>query len=130
VTTVGEGGATDKGQAGVVTWAAVLVGIVAWMVHISALSSLIDLTCERPEVEWALHLLTLVTAALTLLGVWWCLRLARASPAGDGDGDGDERPAASARQRFLGFFGVIVGGFSALLILWEGSYVLFLNPCA
>jgi hypothetical protein len=113
----------DTGQGGVKAWAGALVGIVAWTVHIVSLASLVDLICRQPSLEWVLHLITGATAGVTLLGLWWCLALVR---GGASDAAGD-RPG---RLRFLGLFGLILSGFSLLLILWEGSYVLFLDPCA
>ena len=116
--------ATDTGQAGVKAWTGALVGIAAWTLHIVALSSLVDLTCRRPELEWVLHALTAATAGVTLLGMWWCLALVRASR------DVDNAGTRGGRRKFLGLFGLMMGGFSVLLIVWEGSYVLFLDPCA
>lgn len=113
----------DTGQAGVRAWTGALVGIVAWTVHIVALTSLVDLTCRRPSLEWVLHVITAATAGVTLLGLWWCMALVR---GGGSDASGSRR----GRLRFVGLFGLIMGGFSLLLILWEGSYVLFLDPCA
>jgi hypothetical protein len=114
----------DTGQVGVKAWAGALVGIGAWTVHIVALASLVELTCERPATEWVIHLLTAVTAGVTLLGMWWCLELLRASRDPEGAG------TRGGRRAFLGLFGLMMGAFSVLLILWEGSYVLFLDPCA
>lgn len=114
----------DTGQVGVKAWTGALVGIAAWTLHIVALASLIELTCERPAVEWALHLLTAVTAGVTLLGMWWCLELVRKSR------DSDAAGTRGGRRAFVGLFGLMMGAFSVLLILWEGSYVLFLDPCA
>lgn len=114
----------DTGQGGIKAWAGALVGIGAWNVHIVALASLVQLTCERPAVEWVLHVLTAVTAAVTLLGMWWCLELVRASR------DPEAAGTRGGRRAFLGLFGLMMGAFSVLLILWEGSYVLFLDACA
>jgi hypothetical protein len=114
----------DTGQGGVKAWAGALVGIAAWMAHITALASLVELTCERPALEGALHLVTAVTAGVTLVGMWWCWALVRQAE------DHDATGSRGGRLRFLGLFGLIMGGFSVVLILWEGSYVLFLDPCA
>ncbi len=115
---------TDTGQGGIKAWTGALVGIVAWMIHLTALASLVELTCERPAVEWVLHLTTAATAGVTLLGMWWCLALVRKS------GDPDAAGTRGGRHGFLGLFGLMMGAFSVLLILWEGSYVLFLDACA
>lgn len=114
----------DTGQGGVKAWTGALVGIAAWMAHISALASLIELTCERPSLEWVLHVATAGTAGVTVVGLWWCWALVR------GAQDHDAAGTRAGRLRFLGLFGLIMGGFSLVLILWEGSYVLFLDPCA
>ncbi len=114
---------SDTGQGGVRAWAGAVGGIAAWMVHISALASLVELTCERPALEWGLHLVTAVTAGFTVVALWWCWALVRGSEDHDAGSRG-------GRLRFLGLFGLIMSGFSLVLILWEGSYVLFLDPCA
>ncbi|HSH23625.1 MAG TPA: hypothetical protein VK975_06155 [Acidimicrobiales bacterium] len=114
----------ETGQAGIRAWFGVLVGIAAWTVHIVTLSSLVEFTCERPEVEVVLHVLTAATTGVTLLGMWWCLALVR------GSRDPDAAGTRGGRLLFLGLFGLMMGAFSVLLILWEGSYVLFLDPCA
>lgn len=105
-------------------WTAALIGIAAWMVHITWASSIIDFTCNKKGTLWTVHLATFVTAAVTALGMWICLGVMRT--AGDDEGSG----TLAGNHNFVGAFGVITGGFSLALILLEGSYPFFLSPCA
>jgi len=105
-------------------WTSALVGIAAWMVHITLASGIVAFTCNNEGTLWTVHLATLVTAALTALGTWICYGVMKAS-------DDDESSGTLAgNHNFVGLFGVITGAFSLALILLEGSYALFLNPCA
>ncbi len=111
-------------EGGLLVWGAALAGIGLWMVHIVALSSLVEVACGRPWLTWVVHGITLGTGGATALATWWCWELART-------GDPDELAGSRAgRQRFVGLFGFLTGATSLLLILWEGSYVLFLDACA
>jgi hypothetical protein len=105
-------------------WFAALVGIGAWMVHLTLVSSMIEFTCTETSAEWLLHAGTLLTGGITAVGVWMCLTAMRAAE------DEDGAATLSGNIRFLGIFGVLTGVISLALILLEGSYIFFLDPCA
>ncbi|MDP8976346.1 MAG: hypothetical protein M3N28_08310 [Actinomycetota bacterium] len=105
-------------------WAAALVGIAAWMVHITLASGVVDFACNSKGSLWIVHLATLVTALITALGTWICYGVMRSS------GDDESSGTLAGNHSFVGVFGVITGAFSLALILLEGSYALFLSPCA
>ncbi len=105
-------------------WSSALVGIVAWMVHITFASGIIDFACNKKGTLWTVHAATVVTAAVTVAGIWICYGVMRT--AGDDEGSG----SLAGNHAFVGVFGVITGAFSLALILLEGSYALFLSPCA
>ena len=109
---------------GFVLWFCVVGGIGLWMIHISAVVSLARLTCTHPDAEWAAHGATFVLGLLTILGMWGCRNLLHLNrDANELDRD------HPARMRFLATFGLWTGGFSLLLIVWEGMYVPFLSGC-
>ena len=110
---------------GIVAWFAVLCGIVAWMIHIILVASFVEFICNTSDAWlWVLHAATVVTAGATVLAMWLCLRLMRLAGAGEEAGD------LAGSTYFLGLFGLITGALSLALILLEGSYVLFIDPCA
>ncbi|MBA3655371.1 MAG: hypothetical protein H0W70_14405 [Actinobacteria bacterium] len=83
--------------------------------HLTGTAALAPLTCEHRSALWAMHGLTaatlVVVARHTLLS--WRLRL----------GGGDAR-------LFLARLGVILNVTNLALIALEGSFVLFVHPCA
>lgn len=109
---------------GVILWTAALVGIAAWMVHITAVSGLIRYNCNNPGTTWMIHAATVVTAAVTAAGTWLCLAVMRST------GEDESSGTLAGNHTFAGLFGVITGAFSLALILFEGSYAFFLDPCA
>jgi hypothetical protein len=110
-------------RGGIRLWFAALAGIGAWTVHLMALSSLVEWVCHERDWLWTLHALTVVTAGVTAWAMWLCLNTIRAS-------DDDEAAATIAGStRFVGVFGLLIGAISLALILLEGFYVLFLDPC-
>ena len=111
-------------QSPALLWTAALVGIAAWMVHITFVSGIVDFTCNKHGTLWTVHLATLVTALVTALGTWICYGVMRAA------GDDESSGTLAGNHAFVGVFGVITDGFSLALILLEGSYALFLSPCA
>jgi len=105
-------------------WTSALGGIGLWMIHITAVSGLAKYACNSHGALWTLHLATLVTGLLTAAGMFICFGVMRAT-------DDDESAGSLAgNHNFVGIFGLITGAFSLALILLEGSYVLFLSPCA
>jgi len=105
-------------------WFAVLAGIVAWLVHLIALAGLAKWTCNDGGSRWVLDVLTIVTAAVTAFAMWLCLGIVR------GAQDDEAAGTPAARTRWLGVFGLMMGGINLALILLEGSYAWFISPCA
>ncbi len=107
------------------TWYGVLVGIVAWMIHITLVASIVEFTCTAGDAWlWASHLATVVTAAATAYGMFLCVRMIKGAGADEAAGN------LAGSTNFLGVFGLITGALSLALILLEGSYIFFIDPCA
>jgi hypothetical protein len=96
-------------------WFAVTGGIVAWLAHITALSALVAPACGDAGAEWAMHAATAACSLMTVAALVVAMRLAR---------------RGSRPWRFLGQVGVISSATNLVLILFEGSYVLFFGPCS
>lgn len=111
-------------ESGFRLWFAALAGIGAWIVHITLVSSMTEFSCTDSSAVWVLHAGTLLTAAVTAAAVVMCVMAMRAAT------DEDDADTLSGNIRFLGLFGVLTGIISLALILLEGSYIFFLNPCA
>ncbi|MBV8690894.1 MAG: hypothetical protein JOY57_04490 [Actinobacteria bacterium] len=108
---------------GFVFWFAIYGGIVLWLTHLFIVSSLVRLTCNtRGRTEWAAHAATIVTAALTALALWLCVRYLREA------GDGEDVGTPWGRTRFLALFGIISNAVNILLIVAEGAYVFLIRP--
>jgi hypothetical protein len=99
-------------------WAAAVVPIGAWIVHISVTAALVDVACEHRWVLWIMHALTLVTALVCVAGIAIGVHLFRKPEYG-----------TNAAMRFLGVFAAAIAFVNLLLIVWEGAYVIFLDPC-
>ena len=111
-------------RSGFATWFAVTGGIGAWMVHLTVTASLVELVCEHPGWTWVLHLVTALTAAVTLVAMGMSAALALRSP------DSESAESSAGQMRFLGLLGLLLGAINLALILLEGSYAIFLSPCA
>jgi hypothetical protein len=96
-------------------WFAVFGGIAAWLLHLTAGASLVRLACDHHNALYVIHALTVGTALVTLtaMRLSWKLRTAPDEP-----------------RQFLGSLGLLIGATNVVLILLEGSFVLFLHPCA
>jgi membrane protein implicated in regulation of membrane protease activity len=106
-------------KAGFTLWYALTAGVVAWMIHLVGLAAMVRLTCNDPSWDWALHGLTVVTVAFTLVGLWLAWRLERSAHVTD-----DSTESEPSRNRFLGRIGLTVNAFSLALILLEEIYVV------
>jgi hypothetical protein len=96
-------------------WYAVVAPIVAWLVHLTAEASLVQHTCNSSGTQWPMHAVTAVCVAVTLSAVAVAFRMSQ-TPEGP--------------WRFLGLLGLILAGANLVLILLEGSYVVFIKACA
>jgi len=107
-------------------WLAALIGIPAWIAHLTFLAAMVPYTDDHPEWDWTLHAATAVTALVTLAGAALCFDLWRRAGSVEPDTDtADLNP--SALSRFIGFFGLATGVTNLVLILAEGSYVFFVR---
>ena len=109
-----------------VVWLAALIGIPAWIAHLTFLAAMVPYTDDHPGWDWTLHAATAVTALVTLAGAALCFDLWRRAGSVEPDTDtADLNP--SALSRFIGFFGLATGVTNLVLILAEGSYVFFVR---
>ncbi|MCU1458483.1 MAG: hypothetical protein JWL73_2575 [Actinomycetia bacterium] len=128
-------------RASLVDWIAATAPILLWMIHLTFEASFARHVDVHPSTEWLLHLGTVVTAVPTALCLLWSWRVVQR--AGDRTHGRDEAGVEAevealedddggdcSQLRFVGWLGVGIGAFNLLLILWEGSYVLFLGPRA
>ena len=106
------------------TWFAVLGGVGAWMVHLTYAASVVELTCEHPGLIWTIHGVTAVTALVTVVAIAMSATLVRESAGAESEG------TRAGQLRFLGLMGLLVGAINLALILLEGSFAIFLRPCA
>ena len=105
-------------------WYALVAPILLWAVHIVGEAALIPLACEHGSLHWLLHGLTAATAVATAGAMavsWTFVRTGR---------DDEAAGTVIGRTRFLGMLGLVIGAANLALILLEGSYVLFIKPCA
>lgn len=102
-------------------WTASSVPIGLWIVHLTALASLARLICERSELAWVPHALTvgLALACVPFLVVS-ALLLRRGAT---------DETETTADLQLLGRLGLGLGGASVLLIVAEGMIVLGVGPC-
>jgi heme exporter protein D len=96
-------------------WVAVLAGPVWWMMHVTGVSALASGACGHHAYVWLAHGLTVATCLPTALGIAVSARLSRRTPEGT--------------IVFVGWFGVVVGALSLLLILLEESYIWTVRVC-
>ena len=109
-----------------VVWAAVLVGIPAWLVHLTFVASMVEFVCRHPSWLWTLHFATALSAVVTLAGMVVCFDLLRAAGLADPEEDDGSSVGLS---RFLAGLGLLLGAANLALILLEGSYVIFVRRC-
>lgn len=105
-------------------WGAVIVSTGAWIVHlvfsVAYTTGALGDCATFPE--WPIHAATAITgvACLVTLAISiWITRLANATTEG----------SDSAQWHFLGMLGVGTSIFNFVLIVAEGSFVLFLWRC-
>ncbi len=108
-----------------VAWTAALVGIPAWIAHLTFEAAMVQFTTHNPRWEWTLHAATIATALVTVAGMALCLDLLRRARLAREEGDDDA--SASSITAFLGGLGLLVGASNLALILMEGSYVIFVH---
>lgn len=131
--TTGPDAPNGGGPGGPRIWFAALGGIGAWMAHLIAVAALARISCTGSSATiWWTHGVTLVTALVTVAALALAEGLRRSGPAEDDPEPVDTAPVTTegfANFEFLGCFGLIVGGFSLLLIVFEGSMAVWLSAC-
>ncbi|HEY4378435.1 MAG TPA: hypothetical protein VGM93_14815 [Acidimicrobiales bacterium] len=112
---------------GVRVWLPVVAGIGLWIVHLSSLSALTRHSCIDPGSNWIAHAVTAVTAILTVVAMGFCEALRRRGARSESSGapDSDLGPSLV----FIGWLGLATGAFSLALILYEGSWAVWVSPC-
>jgi hypothetical protein len=117
----------------VLGWGAVVGSTAAWVTHLvfSAAWSVeggrsragASAACTHGP-TWPLHVATALTAAICLVALGAALIVLRhRADASSGSGSLD------GQLRFLGLLGVAAAVINLVLIVLEGSYVLFLRSC-
>jgi hypothetical protein len=106
-------------RAGVTLWYALLGSIAAWTIHLVFVASFVRYTCIDPGSKWAMHAVTALTLAMTVLAMALCWRLER--QGGDEASDRNGGPT-----RFIGRLGLVVGATNFALIALEELYIVVL----
>jgi hypothetical protein len=113
-----------------VAWSAIAVPTAAWAVHLVFTAAFAGYggrgragtaPCQVGP-EWPMHLATAVTALLCVAGAVAAHAVYRQH---DGSGSG----SLGGQYRLLGLLGYASAAFNLVLILIEGSYVIFLGHC-
>lgn len=106
-------------------WVGWVIGPVAWALHLLISYVLVTWVCESGH-HWTLHVTTLVTLVMSLIGAWLTWR--QWSVAGrQWPGGNDSR--SSSRIQFMAVGGLMLSVLSALLIVTEGIPNFFLGAC-
>jgi hypothetical protein len=95
----------------------IIASVGAWMVHISALASLVELSRRSGGAVALMDALTVVTAAICVAVIILGIRALRRCDRPEGDA------SPIGRTAFLALLAIILGATNLLLILFEGSYV-------
>ncbi len=106
-------------RAAVTIWYALVGSIAAWTIHLVFVASFVRYTCNDPNAKWAMHAVTAVTLAMTVLAMALSWRLQRRG--GDESSDRDGGPT-----QFLGRLGLVVGASNLALIGLEELYIVVL----
>jgi hypothetical protein len=106
-------------------WTSVLGGGIVFLTALEVSYAMVDWACGSDN-AWALHLVYLVTLALTvgagMLGWSLWTRIGREPPDGG--------PGSVARSRFLAAIGALGGVIFSLVILAQWIMVVVLGPCS
>lgn len=103
---------------------AVIGGPVWWAVHLGGTYWLIPRVCAW-QVDWPLHLLTVLMLALTARAWLSGVQVLRAARLTDPDVDTTAR-----RDIFIGWTGIMLAILFGVVILYEGVPAIFLDACS
>jgi hypothetical protein len=96
---------------------ATIASVAAWVIHITALASLVELSRRSGGAVVAMDVLTVATAAVCVAVVACGVRVRRTCDRPEGD------ISPVGRTAFLALLAIILGATNLLLIVFEGSYV-------
>lgn len=119
MSTAGDPDATMAGVSGLRLTYALFGGILAWMAHLIAMAGLNGWVCRTGQL-WPMHAVTAATLVATLHVLWVSWRIRR---------DPTPSPGVRAAQ-FLGFAGIVINVFNAVMIVAEWVPVLVIHPCS
>jgi hypothetical protein len=105
----------------VLVWYALLGSIGAWTIHLVFFVTYVRYTCNAPGSLWAMHVVTVVTLAMTVVAIALCTRMLHSS---EGDEAGDDE---GGRAQFLARLGLLIGVVNFALILLEEVYLVVLG---
>jgi hypothetical protein len=105
---------------GVLVWAALTLGIAAWVLHLTVFAALVEFVHDNGY-AWIFTVGNAVTIAVALVALALSWLIFRAGH----DDDGAGTPAG--RMRFLGALALMINAVNLLLIVVEGSYVYFIG---
>ena len=103
-------------------WYALLGGIGAWTIHLVFFAAYVQFSCNVPGSTWLMHLVTVVTLAMTAVAMLFCVRMMRAAPEGSEESDEE-----GGRAQFIGRLGLMIGALNFALIALEELYLVVLN---
>jgi cobalamin synthase len=105
----------------VLVWYALLGSIGAWTIHLVFFAAFVRFSCNEAGTTWAMHLVTVVTLAMTVVAMWLCRRMLKSS---EGDESSDEE---GGRAQFIARMGLLIGALNFALIALEEIYLIVLN---
>ena len=104
----------------IVVWYALLGGIGAWTIHLVFFAAYVQFSCNDDGTLWAMHVVTVVTLAMTAAAMWLCWRMLRKA---DGDEASDDE---GGRAQFIARLGLMIGALNFALIALEEIYLVVL----
>jgi hypothetical protein len=107
---------------GLLLWAALTAGLVAWAAHLLAFASIVEFVHDNGYF-WLFDVGNAVCIVLAVVAMYLSWLVYRA-----GAGANEEDPTPEGRMRFLGMVGLAFNGINLLLIVTEGVYVYFIAP--
>ena len=106
----------------IAVWYALLGGIGAWTIHLVFFAAYVQFSCNVPGSTWLMHLITVITLAMTAFAMLLCWRMLRTSPANDEASD-----LEGGRAEFIARLGLMIGVINFALIALEELYLVVLN---
>ena len=104
----------------IAVWYALLGGIGAWTIHLVFFAAYVQFSCNEDGTLWAMHLVTVVTLAMTAFAMCLCWRMLRKA---DGDEASDDE---GGRAQFIARLGLMIGALNFALIALEEIYLVVL----